>query len=177
MRIIAGKLGGRLFDAPKGHRTHPMSDKIRGALFGVLGDISGFYVLDAFAGSGALALEAVSRGASEAIAIEADKGAHSVVQKNIETLGVEDRIKVIRAFANAWSTRHQDQLFDLILLDPPYDNLPFRDLKSMPRHLKPDGTLVLSWPGPADTYPFEGLEIVHQKHYGDAQLVFYQKIS
>lgn len=177
MRVIAGYLGGRNFASPHGHRTHPMSDKIRGALFGILGDIKGLNVLDAFAGSGALSFEAISRGAKEAVAIEADKGAHAVIESNIVSLGIDEKIKSIRAFANAWSTRHQDQLFDLILLDPPYDNLPFRDLKAMPRHLKDGGTLVLSWPGPADTYPFDGLEIVHQKHYGDAQLVFYQKIS
>ena len=60
MRVISGKFGGQLFDAPKGHRTHPMSEKVRGALFSVLGDISGLTVLDAFAGSGALSIEAIS---------------------------------------------------------------------------------------------------------------------
>ena len=177
MRVIAGYLGGRNFESPHGHRTHPMSEKIRGAMFGVLGDIKGLNVLDAFAGSGALSFEAISRGAVSAVAIEADKGAHAIIEKNVLSLGVDEKIRTIRAFANSWSTRHQAQLFDLILLDPPYDSLPFRDLKAMPRHLKDGGTLVLSWPGPADTYPFDGLEIVHQKHYGDAQLVFYQKIS
>ncbi len=177
MRIIAGNLGGRIFESPHGHRTHPMSDKVRGGLFGVLGDISGLTVLDAFAGSGALSFEAISRGASNVVCIEADKGASEVIARNIESLGIVDKIKSIRAFANAWSTRHQNQQFDLVLLDPPYDNLPFRDLKVMPRHLSDNGTLVLSWPGKADTYPFEGLEIVQQKHYGDAQLVFYKKIQ
>lgn len=176
MRVITGWLGGRIFESPHGHRTHPMSDKIRGALFGVLGDIKGLTVLDAFAGSGALAIEAISRGASNAVAIEVDKGAHSIIVKNITALGIEDRVKAVRAFANAWSTRHQVELFDLVLLDPPYDNIPYRDLKFMPRHLKDTGTLVLSWPGKAEVLKFEGLEIVQQKNYGDAQLVFFQKI-
>ena len=170
-------MGGRNFESPHGHRTHPMSEKVRGGLFGVLGDINGLTVLDPFGGSGALAIEAISRGAASAMIIEVDKGAHDIIQKNIAALSIDDKVKTVRAFANAWSTRHQDQSFDLILLDPPYDNLPFRDLKAMPRHLKDDGTLVLSWPGQADTYPFEGLEIVQEKHYGDAQLVFYQKIQ
>lgn len=176
MRVITGWLGGRIFESPHGHRTHPMSDKIRGALFGVLGDIKGLTVLDAFAGSGALAIEAISRGASSAVAIEVDKGAHSIIVKNIAALGIEDRVKAVRAFANAWSTRHQAELFDLVLLDPPYDNIPYRDLKFMPRHLKDTGTLVLSWPGKAEVLKFEGLKIVQQKNYGDAQLVFFQKI-
>lgn len=177
MRVITGWLGGRIFESPHGHRTHPMSDKIRGALFGVLGDIKGLSVLDAFSGSGALAIEAISRGASSAVAIEVDKGAHNIIVKNITSLGIEDRVKAVRAFANAWSTRHQAELFDLVLLDPPYDNIPYRDLKFMPRHLKDSGTLVLSWPGKAEVLKFEGLEIVQEKNYGDAQLVFFQKIS
>lgn len=176
MRVISGWLGGRIFESPHGHRTHPMSDKIRGAVFGVLGDIKGLTVLDAFAGSGALAIEAISRGASNAVAIEVDKGAHNIIVKNITALGIEDRVKAVRAFANAWSTRHQAELFDLVLLDPPYDKIPYRDLKFMPRHLKDTGTLVLSWPGKAEVLKFEGLEIVQQKNYGDAQLVFFQKI-
>lgn len=176
MRVIAGFLGGRTFDSPGGHRTHPMSDKVRGALFGVLGDIKGLSVLDAFAGSGALAIEAVSRGASSAIAIDVDKRAHAVITKNITELGIPDRIKAVRAFAGAWSTRHQDQFFDLIFVDPPYDNPPYRDLDSLPRHLKDEGTLVLSWPGNQKPCKFAGLSIVQNKDYGDAQLVFYQKI-
>jgi 16S rRNA (guanine966-N2)-methyltransferase len=177
MRVIAGFLGGRTFASPHGHRTHPMSDKVRGGLFGVLGDIKGLTVLDAFAGSGALAIEAISRGAKSAVAIEVDKGAHRAITENIESLGITDRVKAVRAFTNAWSTRHQVQLFDLIFADPPYDNVPYRDLKSLPRHLKDGGTLVLSWPGKQEPLKFEGLASVQTKNYGDAQLVFYQKIS
>jgi 16S rRNA (guanine966-N2)-methyltransferase len=174
MRVIAGWLGGRNFASPHGHRTHPMSDKIRGALFGVLGDIKGLTVLDAFAGSGALAIEAISRGAKSAIAIEVDKTAHAVLSENLRSLGVDDRIKAIRAFAGAWSTRHQAEHFDLIFADPPYDTIPYRDLKNLPRHLAPSGTLVLSWPGKAEPLKFEGLKQVQNNHYGDAQLIFYQ---
>jgi 16S rRNA (guanine966-N2)-methyltransferase len=177
MRVIAGWLGGRNFNSPGGHRTHPMSDKVRGAIFGVLGDIKGLTVLDAFAGSGALAIEAVSRGAKSAVAIEVDKRAHVIITGNIKDLGIEDRIKAVRAFAGAWSTRHQAELFGLIFVDPPYDNIPYRDLKSLPRHLKDNGTLVLSWPGNMEPLKFEGLTAVQTKNYGDAQLVFYQKIS
>lgn len=176
MRVVSGFLGGRNFESPHGHRTHPMSEKVRGAIFGALGDIKGLTVLDAFAGSGALAIEAISRGAKSAVAIEVDKGAHTIIVKNIEQLGIADRIKVIRAFANAWSTRHQSEQFDLVFVDPPYDNIPYRDLKVMHRHVAPEGTLILSWPGKDRPVAFEGLEPVHTKAYGDAQLVFYQKI-
>jgi 16S rRNA (guanine966-N2)-methyltransferase len=152
-----------------------MSDKIRGALFGVLGDIKGLSVLDAFAGSGALAIEAVSRGAKSAVAIEVDKRAHKIITENLQSLGLEDRIKAVRAFAGAWSTRNQAQLFDLIFADPPYDNIPYRDLKNLPRHLSPGGTLVLSWPGQAEPLKLDGLTAVQTNNYGDAQLIFYRR--
>ncbi|HTB49065.1 MAG TPA: 16S rRNA (guanine(966)-N(2))-methyltransferase RsmD [Verrucomicrobiae bacterium] len=177
MRIIAGYLGGRTFVSPGGHRTHPMSDKVRGAIFGVLGDIKGLTVLDVFAGSGALAFEAISRGAKRALVIEVDKRAHTVIAENIKALGVDNRVKAVRAFAGAWSTRHQAELFDLVFVDPPYDNIPYRDLKSLPRHLADGGTLILSWPGKAEPLKFVGLKAVQAKDYGDAQLVFYQKVS
>lgn len=177
MRVIAGALGGRAFESPHGHRTHPMSDKIRGALFGVLGDINDLTVLDIFAGSGALAIEAISRGAVLAVAIEVDKGAHAIIEKNLAALGITDKVKSIRAYANAWSTRHQDQLFDLVFADPPYDVIPWRDMKILQRHVKADGLLILSWPGKADWPAFPGLKMVQNNHYGDSQLVFYRKIK
>jgi 16S rRNA (guanine966-N2)-methyltransferase len=177
MRIIAGWLGGRNFQSPHGHRTHPMSDKMRGAIFGTLGDIKGLTVLDVFAGSGALGLEALSRGARSAVAIEVDKGAHATIQQNAHDLGLDERLKATRTFFNAWSARNQRQIFDLVFADPPYDEIPYRDLKFLPRHLAAGGTLVLSWPGKARLEVFDGLEIVKNKHYGDAQLVFYQRIG
>ncbi len=174
MRVIAGFLGGRIFEAPHGHRTHPMSEKMRGAIFGALGDIKGLTVFDAFAGSGALAIEAISRGAEHVQAIEVDPAAYHVTVKNVTDLGIEERVKVTKAYAGAWSTRHQDTTFDVVLLDPPYDKIPYRDLKRMPRHVSEDGVLVLSWPGKADALHFEGLEVVLHKEYGDSQLIFYK---
>jgi 16S rRNA (guanine966-N2)-methyltransferase len=177
MRIISGWLGGRNFQSPHGHRTHPMSEKTRGAIFGALGDIKGLTALDAFSGSGAIAFEAISRGAISAVAIEVDKGAHAVIVQNIKELGLEDRVKATRAFFSAWSARNQRKTFDLVFADPPYDDIPYRDLKFLPRHLNDDGTLVLSWPGKERHLKIEGMEMVKNKNYGDAQLVFYQKIS
>lgn len=176
MRVIAGFLGGRIFDSPSGHKTHPMSEKMRGAIFGALGDIKGLTVLDAFAGSGALAIEAISRGAKFVQAIEVEPAAYHVTQKNIEGFNIEERIKVTKAYAGAWSTRHQNTLFDVVLLDPPYDKIPYRDLKRMPRHVSKEGVLVLSWPGKVDPLHFEDFEIVLHKEYGDSQLIFYKRV-
>lgn len=151
-----------------------MSEKMRGALFGALGDVVGLTILDAFSGSGALAIEAISRGAASALAIEVDPTAHAVIKKNIQKLGLAARIQATKAYAGAWSTRHQNEKFDVILLDPPYDNIPYRDLKRMPRHLAENGILVLSWPAKVDYFHFEGLEVVQSKDYGDGALYFYK---
>lgn len=149
---------------------------MRGAIFGALGDIKRLHVLDAFAGSGALAIEAISRGAKTAQAIEVDKQAHDIIQKNAASLGISSELKVTRAHFSAWSTRHQNIQFDIVFADPPYDKLPYRDLNRLARHVGEDGVLVLSWPGSAPLTSFEGLEVVQHKDYGDGQLVFYKHI-
>lgn len=177
MRIISGKLGGRIFQSPSGNRTHPMSDKIRGAIFGVLGDITGLSILDTFSGSGALALEAISRGAASVTAIDVDKKAYSTIVNNVESLGIAQQIKVVKSYFNAWSTRHQNLKFNIIIADPPYNDIPYRDMKKIPRHLTNDGIIVLSWPKEADAYYWPDMVNVVSKKYGDAQLLFYRKIS
>ncbi len=177
MRIVAGKFGGRTLHEPHGHRTHPMSEKVRGALFNVLGDIEGLTVLDAFAGSGALSFEALSRGAAHVTATEIDKNSHSVIQQNIQELGVSDQVKAINANSSGWSDNNPDAKFDIVFLAPPYDNLQMKLLVKLSKHIKPDGLLVLDWPGHLDAPKFKGFESLSDKNYGDAQLVFYRKIS
>ncbi|HSX53355.1 MAG TPA: 16S rRNA (guanine(966)-N(2))-methyltransferase RsmD [Patescibacteria group bacterium] len=177
MRVIAGTLGGRQFDAPKGQRTHPMSDKVRGGLFNTLGDISGLNVLDAFAGSGALSLEAISRGAAHATAIDIDKNAHQTLMENVRQLDVDDAVKSIRANASGWSDNNLNSVFDLVFAAPPYDDLRLPLLQKLTKHVKDNGLYVLDWPGKSNTPEFEGLEVIKEQDYGDAKLVFYRKIS
>ncbi|MEK7096187.1 MAG: 16S rRNA (guanine(966)-N(2))-methyltransferase RsmD [Patescibacteria group bacterium] len=175
MRIIAGKLGGRTFEAPRGRTTRPMSEKVRGALFNTLGDIEDLSVLDTFAGSGALSYEAISRGAASALAIEQDKTAHSQILKNLRILQIEDRVKTAKANVSGWSNNNAAKQFDLVLLDPPYNNLDRQLLQKLARHAKKGGLVVLSWPGKEPTPPFEALVQVTNKNHGDIQLVFYRK--
>lgn len=177
MRIIAGALGGRTFNSPHGHRTHPMSDKIRGALFNALGDLSGLTVLDAFAGSGALSFEAISRGAKSALAIESDRLAQRTISENIRALNLRRAVKLIQASANAWQQTSEDQQFDVVLLDPPYDDTQEALLQRLTTTVKSDGILVLSWPGDQPIPQFEGFEVVKERAYGDAQLAFYHRAS
>lgn len=176
MRIIAGKLGGLQFNAPRGNRTHPMSERIRGALFNALGNIANYRVLDAYAGSGAVAFEAVSRGASQATAVDSDKNAVSAMKEAVQKLGLTEQCKVTRANVASWSDNNPDATYDLVVIDPPYDNIKLPVIQKLIRHIDSKGLLVVSWPGKVDQPDLEGLEIEDVKDYGDAQLIFYRRV-
>lgn len=174
MRIISGTLGGRQFDSP-GHRTHPMSDKVRGALFNILGDIGELTVLDAFSGSGALSFEAISRGAARALALDSDKHAQKVIASNIDALGLAPQIKLIKASASAWLETQPDQTFDIVLCDPPYHDVQQKLIERLAARVRPGGILVLSWPAKVPLPELPGLERATARNYGDAQLGFYRR--
>lgn len=177
MRVIGGFLGGRTFASPRSARTHPMSDKVRGALFSVLGDISGLSVLDAYAGSGACSIEAVSRGAVAVLAIDVDPAAVKTIAANIRLLDITDAVTLKLANISGWSRNHQAEQFDIVLADPPYDDVRPDVLERLGTHIRPGGLLALSWPGSAPVREFAGLTIAGHKAYGDAQLVFYRRPS
>lgn len=176
MRIVAGNLGGRPLKSPKGHRTHPMSERARGAVFNLLGDIEGLSVLDAFAGSGALGLEALSRGAASVTALDNDKSAHSTIIHNTRQLGLSDRLKAVQTSVEAWSANNSDQQFQLVFCDPPYDRRQPKAIQKLTSHVTPGGLLVLSWPGKNTPPDLTNTEIATQKNYGDAQVVVYRKL-
>jgi 16S rRNA (guanine966-N2)-methyltransferase len=123
MRIIAGQRRGHKFDGPKGNATRPTSDLVREALFNIIGEsIDGFAVVDLFAGTGALGLEALSRGASHAIFVERNRENVALIHRNVATLRYEDRGRVITADAYRWA-RGFEPLDDepmAVFLDPPY---------------------------------------------------------
>ncbi len=175
MRIIAGTLKGRIFHDPPGHHSHPMSDKVRGALFNMLGDIEGLTVLDAMAGSGALSFEAVSRGAKSAVAIEQKRGPHKAITDSIKELKLGGQVKAINADAGSWSSHNQTKQFDIVLLDPPYQDLQINLLSKLTKHAKAGGLVVVSWPGHELPPAFDTCSIISDKKYGDSQLVFYRK--
>jgi 16S rRNA (guanine966-N2)-methyltransferase len=178
MRIIAGELKGREIRSPHGHKTHPMSDKVRGALFNVLGDVEGLSFLDAFAGSGALAFEAASRGAKSVIAIDNDRSAHPVLEHNLKELKLQKTVHVVRANTGGWSIHNMEKKFDILLLDPPYDDLQPNLLgRLIKRHLPAAGLAVLSYPGAEEIPEFAATEVAAAKKYGDSQLVFYRRVK
>ena len=176
MRIIAGKLGGRIFESPHGHRTHPMSEKIRGAIFNALGDIENLTVLDVFAGSGALSFEALSRGAVYAEAIDADKSAAAIISKNAAALGLENQIKVTCIYADSWSTRHKINMFDIVFLDPPFTHVEPETAEKLALHTKPGGIAVFSLPPKTRIVLSENqFSLLRSKDYNDATLAFYRR--
>ena len=122
-RIIAGVYGGRQISTPKGDGTRPTSDRVREAMFSSLeSELGGFddlRVLDLFAGSGALGLESLSRGAVHATFVESDSRAASVIKANVRDLGVPDAA-VVRTSASAYAEQDVHPRFDLVFLDPPY---------------------------------------------------------
>lgn len=175
MRVIAGRLGGRQFEAPKGFKTHPMSDRARGALFNMLGDVSGLTVLDAFAGSGALSFEAISRGARSVLAIEQDRAAQQVIDSNVRALGLESTVKLVKAKAGVWLQTNADAKFDLTLCDPPYNDLQHNLILRLAKTVKIDGIFVLSWPADQELPDLVGLELLDRRQYANLALAFYRQ--
>lgn len=175
MRVISGQLRGRQFKSPAGRRSHPMSEKMRGALFNSLGDITGLTVLDAYAGSGAISFEALSRGAERAIAIDKSVLAYRVIKKNIEALDLEEQVKATRANISTWSDNNDELEFDVVICDPPYDDIRPNIIEKLIRHLVRGGTFVLSWPGSEEAEAMPGLKIIKIADYGDSKLVFFRK--
>jgi 16S rRNA (guanine966-N2)-methyltransferase len=174
MRIVSGSLGGRNFDSPGTERTHPMSDKMRGALFNILGELDDLIVLDPFGGSGALSFEAISRGARSSLVLDSDRSAQEAIEQNIAELGLEDKVQLIKASAGAWLNTTYDEQFDIVLCDPPYDDLQPNLLVRLSSRTVPGGLMVLSYPGNLEAPKFAKLEQIKQQTYGDAQLIFYR---
>lgn len=180
MRITGGDLRSRALTAPKGTATRPTSDRVREALFNILADAcEGAQVLDLYAGTGALGLEALSRGAARAVFVERGKEALAALAGNVKALGVEGRARVLAVPVEraARTLRLETARFDLVFADPPY-----ADVKSgaaaaaLGEHvalLAPGAGLVLEH-AQRDAPPIlAGLELQRTRSYGDTALSFY----
>lgn len=144
MRITGGTYRGRELISPQSKNTHPMGSRERLALFNSLQlHLKGAQILDAYAGTGAVGLEALSRGAKEAYFIEKDYRAILALQQNISMLGVKNQTTVIKTAVENFEF---DAKFDLIFADPPYDKVNLAAIKHLVSFLKPGGLLVLSHP-------------------------------
>lgn len=154
-----------------------MSEKARGAIFNALGDIDGLTVFDAFAGSGALGIEAVSRGARSVLAIDIDVEAVKTIAKNVTVLGLDEYITVRRKNVSGWSRNNVDKQFDIVLADPPYNDIRPDVLERLTVHVRAAGIFVLSWPGSEAVRDFPSFTVVARKPLGDIQLIFYRRTS
>ena len=179
-RVIAGSAGGRRLRTPPGNRTRPTSDRVREALFSALeaawGGWSGLRVLDLYAGSGALGLEALSRGAAALTAVEQDRVTARLVGANARALGLDRATDVVTGAVGTVLDRGPGErgLYDLALADPPYprseDDLA-RDLRALPSWLAPGALVVLerSARSPEPTWP-HGWAAERSRRYGETVL-------
>jgi 16S rRNA (guanine966-N2)-methyltransferase len=152
-----------------------MSEKIRGGLFNILGDIDGLTVLDCYAGTGAIAFEAISRGAKSAVVVESNKKAQSSIINNIRNLELKAKVKLIDSTVNQF-VNHHNRLFDLVICDPPFDQPVDREtILRLERLVSDHGLLILSLPIDSFNMSFEALSVIKEKVYGDARLVFFRR--
>jgi 16S rRNA (guanine966-N2)-methyltransferase len=175
MRVISGSARGRKLISPEGSRTRPTSDRVREATFNALGSLGVVLeaaVLDLFAGSGAMGIEALSRGAARATFVDHDIAARRAIEANLATCGLTEAAEVVASPAERFlaGTGHQRR-WDLALLDPPYDYDGWPELLlELPAH-----TAVLEGPKAVDP-PF-GWEVVRAKRYGRTHVVIAQRIT
>ena len=171
IRITSGELRGRLIKSPRSNLTHPMGAREKLALFNMLTDfLPEARVLDAFSGSGALGIEAISRGAGKAVFIEKNKKTSQVIRENIKALDLLGKTIV---FAMDVKNFAADELFDIIIADPPYDNFNVEDVLYLTGFLKDGGVLALSHPGDAPV--IYGLNLITSRKYAGATLSIYRK--
>ncbi len=178
MRIIAGSARGRRIDAPEGRETRPTLDRVRENLFNMLQmRVRGARVLDLFAGSGALSLEALSRGASFAVLGDRDRDALRFEKKNIEALGFADRCRVIPGdwHRTVSLLKGEKEKFDLIFLDPPYAMTDVRELMDSLRDLtSEDGWIILEHEAKAEIRASEEFRTVNRRSWGFCGVTFYE---
>ncbi|MEY5146608.1 MAG: rRNA ((966)-N(2))-methyltransferase RsmD [Actinomycetota bacterium] len=187
-RIIAGSVGSLRLSAPA-KTTRPTADRVKESLFSALESasvIEGSKVLDLFAGTAALGLEAISRGARSLTSVEKARAAAEVCRKNIEAVAaalqkqkLSAQIQLIEQDCESFLKKNKE-LFDLVLIDPPYDLQPaklaaiFSELK---KSLSPDALVVLEKSSRASEPEFAGYEIHNRKQYGDTEVLFIRAIA
>jgi 16S rRNA (guanine(966)-N(2))-methyltransferase RsmD len=175
-RIIAGAARGRRLAAPRGSGTRPTSDKVRGAVFNVLGQFfDGGDVLDLYAGTGALALEALSRGCARAVCVEADRRVAELIAENAGALGFGDRVDVRRGRVLDVVPTLRRGAFVLVFVDPPYDEGPDGALALLESVVAPGGRVVAEHDArrpPGDRYG--ALALADRRQYGGTGVSIYR---
>jgi 16S rRNA (guanine966-N2)-methyltransferase len=182
VRVIAGSFGGRRLRAPRGRVTRPTTDRVREALFSMLGELEGEVVLDLFAGTGALAIEALSRGAQRAVFVERDGRALAALEANLADLGLGParaevrRGDALRALRNA---RERGETYDLLFVDPPYSaaGVLGRELRvALPPLLAPGARVVVEGDRRLAAMPLApAVEVELERRYGDTSITIHRQ--
>ena len=176
MRIIAGSNKGARIFAPKGHDTRPTGDRVREAAFNLIGPVEGAAVLDLFAGSGAMGLEALSRGAAQATFVESDREACRTINRNLDKLGLDNATVLCQdALTALRSDVRAGARYDLVFVDPPYrrfSSLQNALIEHLPELLAPGGTLIVETA--AGEEPELPLTKRTSRRYGSARLTVFE---
>ena len=171
MRVVAGELGGRKIVSPDGTSTRPTTDRVREAIFNSLGSsgvLDGAIVADLFAGTGAVGIEALSRGAERCVFVERDRTVLRVLEENLDALGLRDRSKVITSDAMATASAID---CDIVLADPPYGFDAWAELLRVVR-----ADLVIAESGRSIDCP-DGWKITREKKYGRTMVTFFERVE
>jgi 16S rRNA (guanine966-N2)-methyltransferase len=174
MRVIAGAARGRPLVAPRGTATRPITDRVKETLFGILGErVIDARVLDLYAGSGAVGIEALSRGATSCDFVEHDRRALTAIRENLERAGVADLASVHAVDVQRFLDRPADDRFGLVFVDPPYEERAIlAPLERLIRHLEPGAMVVVKhhWRTPIPEPP--GLARWRERRFGETVLTF-----
>jgi 16S rRNA (guanine966-N2)-methyltransferase len=175
VRVIAGRLGGHRLVSPRGRATRPTPERVREAVFSILGSVEGYRVLDLFAGSGALGLEALSRGAAQATFVDSSRAAVAAIQRNLEGLGVTAEVRFQPAMAFLERARKDASQYDLVFLDPPYGQAAAlgRSLSSALQPVLAPEARVVAESDRRQALELPSLALLDERRYGDTMIRFY----
>ena len=176
MRVIAGVARGVPLVAPRDRGTRPITDRVKETLFGILGDrVPGARVLDLYAGSGAIGIEALSRGATHATFVERAPSALAAVRTNLERTRLGDAARIEPRDVEAFLRDATHAPWDLVFLDPPYElHAIVAPLRAVVPHLAPGATIVVKHFWRTEPPEVAGLEAVRQRRFGETMLTFWE---
>jgi 16S rRNA (guanine(966)-N(2))-methyltransferase RsmD len=186
MRVISGQSKGRKLRAVPGDKTRPITDRVKQALFDILsGDVVGSHFLDLFAGTGSVGIEALSRGAKQAVFVEQSAAAVRVIRRNLETTQLANRARIVRAdvFAFLSRPRVEEAPFDFVYVAPPQhrglwaDTLLALDAETHPLLSNESLVIVQIHPKEHTLLPLTHLALTDQRHYGSTLLCFYEPLA
>jgi 16S rRNA (guanine966-N2)-methyltransferase len=185
MRVVGGRLGGRTLQAPRSRAIRPSSDRLRESLFNILahgygGPVAGARVLDLFAGTGALGIEALSRGAAFALFVDDGVEARALLRDNVERLGLGGTTRIFRRDATRLGAAHPIEPFSLVFADPPYGRgLADRALASARAGgwLQPQALIVIEEAADAGFAAPEGFQELERRAYDDTELIFLRHVD